>query len=123
LIRWFAIVIIAFPFILAFSGTHVWVGGLQKRLGYEINEKGVSRASWTDPIKIGWKQVDNCRFSNHPQVPEVRVVEFRIKGPISKLKTELWIQFPFDPNEVDEREIQKVVETYFLDERKRQGSN
>ena len=111
-IKGFLLLTIFFPPVCAVGMTWPYLLRFffKKNDRYEINEKGLFRYSY-NALSVGWRRVDRCRFRNDEDFAGIRIFEFTVK-PIKYIgdKSEHWNKFYFDPNEVEENQIQKIID-------------
>ena len=76
-----------------------------------VNQKGLFCHSGLNALNIIWRRFDIYRFVDHAVLEGIRVFEFTLK-PIKYIgdKKERWYKFYFDPNEIDENQIQEIID-------------
>lgn len=86
----------------------------KKAIRYEVSEKGLRCHSPTQGWSVAWKRVDGYCFRDHDDEPGLRVIECSLK-PIRFLKAtgqDYRLQLPFDPHEVEEKQVQAVLQQH-----------
>ena len=72
---------------------------------YSVIGKGL-RLAYTSKIIYPWKDIENYRIVKHPHLPDLRVLEFKMKH---SRKVHQWA---FSPSRMQERELEETLQKH-----------
>ncbi len=88
----------------AYLGLSTWIACKEGKR-YSIMGEGL-RVAYGGKVIHPWKDIENYQIVKHPHLPDLRVLEFKMK------RSRKTYQWAFSPSQMDERELEKVMQKH-----------